>query len=193
MSALAYPQLITVEDYLTGEPLSEVKHEFVAGEVYAMAGASRVHGRLALRLGSLLEQHLRGLPCEAFVGDMKVRIRFGLQDVFYYPDIVVGCDPQDTDDYFLRFPKLIIEVLSPATERVDKREKLQHYTSIASLEEYVLVAQDRVQVIIYRRRANWAGEMITEPEDKLTLESVDLTLTLEQLYEHIQLGREDEY
>lgn len=192
MSALAHPQFLSVEDYLAGETLSEVRHEYVAGEVFAMAGASKTHGRLTLRLGSLLDQALSSSNCAPFVSDMKVRLRLGLQDVFYYPDVVVTCDPADGDSHFLRFPKLIIEVLSPATERVDRREKLQAYITIPSLEEYVLVSQERFQIIIYRRRNDWAGQSLTALEDVLELESLNLKFTLGQIYENISVNASGE-
>ena len=188
MSALAHPQYISVEDYLAGEHLSEVRHEYIAGEVYAMAGASKTHGRLALRLGGLLDQALSGSACAPYVSDMKVRIRLGLQDVFYYPDVVVSCDPADSDSHFLRFPKVIIEVLSPATERLDRREKFQAYTSIPSLEEYILVSQESVDIRIHRRRTGWVGQSLTMLEDILELESLGLKFPLSAIYQNITLS-----
>ncbi len=185
MSAARQLRFITVEDYLTGEPLSEVRHEYNSGQVTAMAGASRNHGQATGSLFSKLFSHLHGNPCRPFMADMKVRVLAHGKDVFYYPDIVVGCDPRDTDDFYLRFPKLIIEVLSPSTERLDRMEKFSIYRTIPTLEEYVLVAQDQAEVTIYRRRMDWDGEVFTELDSEITLESVDLTLPLSTIYESV--------
>jgi Uma2 family endonuclease len=193
MSAIAYQPLITVEDYLSGESLSQVKHEYVNGEVFSMAGASEEHIELAGNLYIALRSHLRGSACKAFISEMKVRLRIGLKDLFYYPDVFVACDPSDTDRYFKRLPKLIIEVLSPSTERTDRLEKLEHYTTLPSLEEYVLVYQDCMKVIVFRRRAGWVGEMIVDPISSVVLESVGLTLPLQTIYDNIRLGSGDEH
>lgn len=185
MSAIAYRPLITVEDYLAGEPLSEVKHEYVAGEVFAMAGASEEHIELAGNFYIALRAHLKNGPCKAFISDMKVRLRIGLKDLFYYPDLLVACDPSDSDRFYKRFPKLIVEVLSPSTERTDRLEKFEHYITSASLEEYVLVYQDRMQVTIFRRSTGWVGEIITDPQADICLESIGMSLPMRALYENV--------
>ena len=149
---------LSVEDYLSGELRSEVRHEYVAGSVYAMAGASEEHNDLALNLATALRLHLRSGPCKVFMVDMKARLERGSQSVFYYPDVMVACDPRDTDRYFKRFPKVIIEVLSPDTERTDEREKFWAYTSVETFDEYVLVAQDRMEVSVFRREKQWTKE-----------------------------------
>jgi Uma2 family endonuclease len=186
MSALTAPGFITVEEYLAGEERRDVKHEYVGGSVYAMAGASWGHNQVAGNLFGELRTHTRGGPCRVFMADMKVRLLIQGQELFYYPDIVVTCDPRETEDYFLRFPKLIIEVLSPATERVDRREKLWSYITIPTLEEYVLVAQETPAVTIYRRRADWQPETIIGLESTLLLESVGLSVPLRELYENVR-------
>ena len=186
MASPALPSFIPVDDYLTGERLSEVRHEYVDGCVFAMAGASRAHNSLSLRLASLLDNHLRGGPCSAFVGDMKVRLRISETDIFYYPDVVVTCDTRDTDDYFLRFPKLIVEVLSHSTERLDRFEKFQAYRTIPTLEEYVLVSQRLPEVTMHRRANQWAPEIFRATEDDVRFESVGLTLSVAQIYENVR-------
>ncbi len=186
MSAARQLHYISVEDYLTGEQLSEVRHEYNSGQVTAMAGASRNHGQVAGSLFNRLFSHLRGRPCDVFQADMKVRVLAHGRDVFYYPDIVVGCDPRDTDDFFLRFPKLIIEVLSPSTERLDRLEKFSLYRTIPTLEEYVLVAQDVAEVTVFRRRMDWQGEVFSGLDSEVTLESVELTVGLATIYEKVR-------
>jgi Uma2 family endonuclease len=179
--------LLSVEDYLRREPASEVRHEYVAGVAYAMAGASEEHNDLALNLAAALRSHLRGRPCKVFMVDMKVRVGVGHQDVFYYPDVLVACDLRDTDRHCKRFPKVIIEVLSPETERTDRREKFMAYTGIETVEEYVLVAQDRREVTVFRRAAQWAAEVLTAPEEKLVLQSLDFSLDLAAVYEGVKV------
>lgn len=186
MSAIASQDAISVEDFLSGERLSDIRHEYVAGQVFAMAGASKDHNRLAGSAYSFLSSRLGGHPCEAFMNDMKVRLRIGLKDICYYPDVVVGCDPRDTDDYFLRFPKLIIEVLSESTERLDRLEKFEHYISLPSLEEYLLVAQDKVHVTIFRRSNEWQPEVAQGWDAVVEIRSLGLVLPLSELYGNVR-------
>jgi Uma2 family endonuclease len=186
MAALAAPDLITVEEYLAGEQLSDVKHEYVAGRVYAMAGASRGHNQVAGNVFAELRSHLRGGPCQAFIADMKARLKIRQQDIFYYPDVIVTCDPRDTDDYFLRFPKLIIEVLSPSTERLDRKEKFESYLTVPTLEEYVLISQEQPDVTCFRRSSAWEPHVVSGIEAAMHLESVDFTLPLSVVYENVR-------
>jgi Uma2 family endonuclease len=179
--------VIGVEDYLAGEERSEVRHEFIAGEVYAMAGGSEEHAILAGNLFAALHAHLRGKGCRAFMADMKVRLQLRAEDVFYYPDLMVVCDPRDTDRYFKRFPKVLVEVLSETTERIDRREKRWSYTQLESLEEYVLVAQDKREVTVYRRSGVWAPEIVTAADGVLSLPSLEFSLPLTALYEGLPL------
>jgi Uma2 family endonuclease len=105
MEAALKSESITAEDYLAGEKLAEVRHEFVAGCVYAMAGASEEHNLVSGNMFASLHTHLRGKRCRVFSADMKVRLCVSANDIFYYPDVMVACDPRDTDRYFKRFPK----------------------------------------------------------------------------------------
>jgi Uma2 family endonuclease len=187
MEAAVRINLLSVDDYLSGELRSEVRHEYVAGSIFAMAGASEEHNDLAGNLYTALRPHLRNGPCKAFVVDMKVRAAVGRESVFYYPDVLVACDPRDTDKYFKRFPKVIIEVLSPDTERTDRREKFMAYTGIETFEEYVLVAQERMEVTIFRRATQWAGEVLATPTDKLALASLNFSLSLSTVYEGVKV------
>ena len=179
--------VLSVEDYLSGELRSEVRHEYVAGSVYAMAGASEEHNDLARNLLTALWQHLRAGPCKVFMADMKVRLERGSQSIFYYPDVMVVCDPRDTERYFKRFPKVIIEVLSPDTERTDEREKFWAYTSVETFDEYVLVAQDRMEVSVFRREKQWAKELLTATTDNLVLASLNFSVPLATVYERVKV------
>jgi len=107
--------------------------------------------------------------------------------VFYYPDVMVACDPRDTQRYYKQFPKVLIEVLSPETERTDRREKFLSYTRIETLGEYVLVAQDRLEVTVFRRTNKWQPEIMQKPDELLRVNSLTLTLPLNLVYEGVKL------
>jgi len=173
---------LTVEAYIEGELHAEVRHEYLAGEVYAMTGASAPHNVIAGNLFSALHAHLRGGPCRVFMSDMKVRIQDAGEDYFYYPDLMVACRAEDNARYWREQPTLIVEVLSESTERIDHREKRWAYQRIAALEEYVLLAQDRMEAEVYRRAEDWMPQRFAA-DDTLTLASVGLSLPMMQVYE----------
>ncbi len=181
--AAAAPWRLSVEEYLEFEAASESRHEYVAGEVFAMSGASLRHNRIATNLFSAISSHLRGGPCEAFVSDVKVRLRINHDDIFYYPDVMVVCGRQNMEEHYASDPRLIVEVLAPSTEMIDRREKALNYRQLPSLEEYVLVAQRAPEVTIYRRGADWEPQVITAPEAVARLHSIELPLPLAQIYD----------
>jgi Uma2 family endonuclease len=174
---------ISVDDYLAGEPLSDVRHEYIGGKVHGMAGGTKTHNHLTLNLATCLRAHLRGKPCRVFMVDLKVRLQISQEDIFYYPDVVVACDPRDTERSFVRYPKVVIEVLSADTERIDRGEKFLSYTGIETLEEYILVAQDKMEVTIFRRQNNWWPEILPQAEETLRLPSIGVALPLSMVYE----------
>jgi Uma2 family endonuclease len=177
---------LTVEEYLKVEESSDIRHEYVDGEIFAMAGASEEHNLIATNIIALLRPHLRGTPCRAFVSDMKVKVKVQKADIFYYPDLLVTCDPNDSERYFKTHPTLIVEVLSNSTKTIDKREKRLNYQSIESLQEYVLVSQEEIKVEVYRQddEGNWLLEILGK-DDELQLTSVGLTLTMSDIYEDV--------
>ena len=180
----AYVEYYEEADYLAAERAAKVRHEYVAGEVFAMAGASKVHGTLAGNAFISLRQHLRGKPCGVWMADMKVRVK--ADSAYYYPDVVVTCDktdlgPDAPKDY-VEAPRLVLEVLSDSTEPVDRREKLLSYRRLDSLEEYVLVDQNKLWVEVYRRTAlGWTQEVYGAGET-VRLASVELNLPVVELY-----------
>lgn len=178
--------LLTAEKYLKLEQKCDIRHEYVAGQVYAMAGASEEHNLIVGNLFALLRSHLRGSSCRTFVSDMKVKVNLQKVDIFYYPDIVVTCDPNDNERYFKTNPNLIIEVLSDSTETTDKREKRINYQTLANLQEYVLVDQEEIKVEVYRKdnNDNWTVESLNK-NDKLQLNSVGLNITMAEIYEDV--------
>ena len=170
---------LPADEYLALERDAEVKREYVNGEVFAMVGASRNHARITLNIGSKLNEALRP-PCWAAVSDMKVRVEAA--NAYYYPDVVASCAESQPDPYVMANPVLIVEVLSPSTERTDQREKRLNYQTVASIQEILLVAQDRRWIELYRRdRDGWTVEQISD-EGMFDLASVGLTLSLDDLY-----------
>ncbi len=182
MAQQARTSRLTIDEYLQGELHSEVRNEYVNGEVYAMVGASAAHNIIAGNLFVALHQHLTGGPCQVFMADMKTLIRSLAEERFYYPDVQVCCDPDDQATYYRERPRLIIEVLSETTERRDRSDKFYAYRRLESLQEYVLVAQDVVRVEVYRRRTGWNLEIYAD-DDNVRLESVDLTVSVAGVYE----------
>ena len=135
------------------------------------------------RPSSAERQTQRGGPCRTYVQDVKIRLTVGRDEIFYYPDVSVACGPQDLEKVFLTDPKLIVEVLSPSTERVDRGEKSLNYREIPALEEYVLIAQHKPEVTLYRRSEDWRAQVLIQPDAAAELRSIALTLPLDRIYE----------
>src|SRR5205814_5465958 len=127
----------------------------IGGIVYAMAGTTTDHNQITINLVLAARARLKGTPCRVFTLDIKLRLKIAQDEIFYYPDVMVGCDTRDTHKLYLSFPKLLVEVSSDSTERLDRREKKLAYQTIETLEEYLIVAQDRVEVTLFRRATNW--------------------------------------
>jgi len=175
---------ISVSDYLEGEQLSEIRHEYIGGRVYAMSGGSEAHNVLSGNLYAALRSHFKGKPCMVFMADMKIRLKIAEDDIFYYPDLLVTCDPSDDAPYYKTKPRVIIEVLSPSTERVDRREKFLSYQHLPSLEEYVLVDQEKMLVTVFRKANAWQSEHLTS-EGSLQLASVGFEQSIPSVYEDV--------
>ena len=175
---------ISPREYLEGERSAEVRHEYVDGRVYVMAGASDDHNRITRNILTALDNALRGNPCEPFAMDMKVMIPPAFAEVFYYPDVLVACDPADNAKYYRERPMVIFEVLSTETERTDRREKAIAYRQIPTLEAYILVEQDRMAVTALRRtEPGWRSEVLEGREAVLRLPGLGVEIPLERIYE----------
>ncbi len=177
---------IPVQDYLEGEKFAVVRHEYINGQVFAMVGTSRAHNVIAGNLYALLRAHLKGGPCQVYMSDVKVHVQSERDERFYYPDLFVECETGDVDHYFSEAPKLVVEVLSISTERVDRAEKMDAYRCLDSLEEYLLVAQDRQWVELYRRTQAWRPRVFADGAE-FQLHSMDLTVSLADLYDSAPL------
>jgi len=172
---------VTEAEYLAGEEIAEIKHEFIDGEVYAMSGASKNHERISGNIFVNLHAHLQNSPCEPFSSDVKVKVG----DDFFYPDAMVVCDDQTDNDYYTETPTIIVEVLSKSTRRYDETIKRTAYQSIPTLQEYVLIEQDFVNVEVSRKKDQWSSKHYLLG-DSLTLESIGLTIKVEDLYQRVK-------
>jgi Uma2 family endonuclease len=185
----AVPECPTpIPEYLEGELQSDIRHEYLAGQVYAMAGAGEKHNRISLNIAFHLRAAARGKPCGVFISDMKVRVE--QNDAFYYPDVIVACDPQDTESLYKRSPCLIIEVLSPSTEAIDRREKFFAYRSLPSLRHYLLVSQDQRRVE-WHSRGEDSGWLFALLENtgiiEISCEGLQAIFSLDDIYEDVPL------
>lgn len=179
---------LSVEDYLEGERQSEIRHEFADGSVYAMAGASINHNQITANLLTSLVTHLRGTSCRPFSSDLLVRTS---KDNYRYPDVTVVCDDQFLDDYSTGSPTILIEVLSKGTHQLDRQIKRLEYINLPSLQEYVLVEQERVEVEVFRRSQGWQPSYYYW-NDVVELESVGMSLSVQSIYEQVRNGEVEE-
>lgn len=171
-------------DYLRLEETAAGKHELVGGEIYAMAGASERHNRIALNIAFHLRTATRGKPCRAFMADMKLRL--AASTTYYYPDVMLVCDAADDHPIYKQSPCFIAEVLSPATATVDVREKWAAYRGLTSLRYYLLVDSERLWAKVFFRDEHDAWfeqELSVDDRIDVACDGTRLTLTLDDLYE----------
>jgi len=188
MSSTAEKTRISVEEYLEGEAHSPVKHEYLAGEVFAMAGAGDAHVTVAGNLFALLRAYVRAGPCRVYISDMKVRVERA--DAYYYPDVFVTCAESDrTENLVKHHPTLVVEVLSESAAAFDRGAKFAHYRQLDSLREYVLIEAERRAVDVFRRNAegHWVLYAYTGDEE-LELASLDFRCPLTAVYEDVQIA-----
>lgn len=176
---------ISPEEYLAGEEISPIKHEYIRGEVYAIAGANDAHVTISLNVASALKNDLRGSGCRVFIADMKASIEKA--NIFYYPDVMVTCDERDrATPTFKQYPCLIVEVLSKSTEAFDRGDKFADYQQIENLQEYVLINQKRQRVECFRRNAEGLWVLYTyTPGSEVHLASVNFHVSIDALYEDV--------
>ncbi|MDD5271904.1 MAG: Uma2 family endonuclease [Methylovulum sp.] len=171
---------ISEEEYLAGELISDIRHEYMDGAVYAMAGASRNHEKIAGNVYRHFGNHLQNKPCIPYASNLKIKV--GNQ--FFYPDAMVICDEQTANDYYTEAPTLIVEVLSKSSRRMDETTKRNAYQSLPSLQEYVLIEQDFVDVEVCRKSAGWVSQHYFWG-DTVCFEAIGLTLTVAEIYERV--------
>ncbi len=182
------------EDYLMFERTSEAKHEYLAGSVYAMSGGSARHNRIAGSTYAALYAQLRQRNCTVYPSDMRVKaVQIGL---YTYPDITIVCGNEqfeDTKEDTLVNPTIIIEVLSPSTEKYDRGKKFQHYRTILSLREYILIAQDSYHIERFLRQSDntWVLSEATDPTGSIELTTIQAVLNVEEIYEKVTFADVD--
>jgi len=184
MIAVPTPQKMSVEAYFAWEPQQALRHEFVNGQVFAMAGGTLAHNDIAVNLLTAQRPSLRKRGCRINIADAKVTIT---PTIYRYPDLVITCDERDkTALNAIAHPKLIVEVLSASTEALDRGDKFKEYRSLPTLEEYVLISATQTEVEIYRRGEGrlWLYTAY-QPGDIVPLESVNFEFPIALLYEDI--------
>lgn len=188
----AAKQKLSVEEYLAQEERAQQRHEFVAGEIFAMVGTTPLHNQICLNVASALRTELKGRPSRVFMSDVKLRVNSA--DAFYYPDIFVTCGAANPNNEakLAVDAQLVIEVLSEGTSAYDRGDKLHAYRKLPSLQEYVLVSQGLRRVELYRRGPDVGWTFLTfERDDVVKLTSLNLELSLAAIYEDtdVQIGR----
>lgn len=186
MSTLHKIPFLTEQDYLAYELTADCRHEYLDGQIYAMAGAGERHNRIGLNIAFHLRAAARGGPCGVFVNDMKLCVDQGR--AYYYPDVMLVCDSRDDEDNYKQSPCFIAEVLSQSTEITDRREKCLAYQKIPSLRYYLLASSDRLHADYFQRdqSGEWQTAML-EAGETLTVEceSYRAVLTLDDIYEDV--------
>ena len=177
---------ISPEEYLEGERVSPIKHEYRRGHVYAMTGAKKPHIVISVNLASLLNNHLRESSCLVLSSDIKVRLEEA--NCYYYPDVAVTCDERDTSstEDFILYPSLIIEVLSPSTASFDRGDKFADYQTASSLQEYVLITQSEIKIECFRLNVegNWVSQIYRQG-DTVEFVSAKFSCAISEIYEKV--------
>ncbi len=176
-------RLLSVGEYVQFELESPIKHEYVRGMIYALSGVTRRHRRIALNIGRMLDSPSERGPCRVYVAE----VRLGLGDIHYYPDVMVACGPEPEDPYIENAPCLLVEVTSPSTEAIDRREKLMVYREIPSLRAYLIVSQDERRVERHWRdeQGQWQYALISG-EGTIPIPCPDQTMSLDEIYARLE-------
>lgn len=177
---------ISPEDYLEGERVSPIKHEYRRGHVYAMTGAKKPHIVIGSNLIRLLGNHLLDTPCLVLSSDIKVRLETA--NCYYYPDVAVTCDERDTSstEDFILYPSLVVEVLSPSTASFDRGDKFADYQTASSLQEYVLITQSEIKIECFRLNVegNWVSQIYRQG-DTVEFVSAKFSCAISEIYEKV--------
>lgn len=193
MSSAKKLNLVSVDDYLAGELDSPVKHEYLGGVVYAMAGARNAHNIIATNTLVALGSRLRGRDCRPFNSDTKIRVRLPAHVRFYYPDASVICRPNPQTGSFQDEPAALVEVLSRRTRRIDEGEKKEAYLTIPSLGVYLLIEQDAPAVVVFRRTEHgFVREVYQGLDSVLPIPEIEIDLPLAEIYESVEFSAEPE-
>ena len=180
---------LSPEDYLKQEEEEKVKHEYINGRIYPIAGASDTHVTIALNVASELKANLRGSKRRVYLSDMKLKIQS--LNRFYYPDILVTCHPTDYEtSLYKQFPCLIIEVLSNSTEAFDRGDKFVDYQTIETLQEYLLISTKQKRIDYFQRTSegNWLLKFYRSDDEYLSLQTINSQISVSTIYEDVNLS-----
>ena len=187
MSTARNSDSISVEDYLTGEEMSNVRHEYIAGVVHAMVGGTAAHSIISGNIYSSLRSQLKSSTCRAFGADMKVRVQTTQGTRFYYPDAQVVCGPTDLSQSWQDIPLVVVEVLSDSTRRFDENEKKDSYLTIPSLSVYIMFEQDIPKAVVHRRTETGFERSVYEGlRESVELPEVASVLLMSDVYQDIK-------
>ncbi len=185
MVSLPNRQLMSAKDYLSWEQTQQERHEYWDGEVVAMAGGTKKHNRISGNCFKLLDAVLAARDCEVYISDVKVQVEANRK--YFYPDVVVTCDARDQDAQLVQYPCLIVEVLSPSTEAVDRGAKFTDYRHFTTLREYVLIQPEQPIVEVFTQ--NDAGKWVLSEyglDDMIDLESLECQVVVRDLYDRVE-------
>ena len=184
MTALRKITHLTEHEYLALELNADMRHEYIDGQLYAMAGASENHNLLSVNMASELRNQLKGTSCRTFMADMKVKVG---KD-FFYPDVMVVCQEDNENEYYKNAPVIIVEILSKSTRRFDQTDKRLRCQRIPTLEEYVLIEQDKGEIEVFSKKDHWQS-FYYYLGDEITFSSLGVTVLVEDIY--YQVNNED--
>ena len=189
---IASPQdsYLTPEQYLQMEDDSSIKHEYINGEIYAIAGATDIHVTIALNTAILLCNYLRGSGCRVYISDMKAKIKS--RNCYYYPDIMVTCEAKDRENAtYKKYPLIIIEVLSDSTEAFDRGDKFIDYQYLETLQEYVLINSKKARIECFLRTEDnlWTWKFYSENNKNFELTSINFVGAMDEVYEEVNFPK----
>lgn len=189
-SAAVQVQYVTPEEYLRLERASEVRHEYFNGQIYAMAGGTDDHGTISGNVFALLWNQLRGRNCKANGSDLRLHV--SESGLYTYPDVSVLCGETEFDDPehdTVLNPRVVVEVLSPSTERYDRGDKFAHYQMLPSLTDYLLISQGKPRIEHFVRRGEqWVLTTTVDPAATIRIVSIQCDLKLSEVYERIEFA-----
>lgn len=181
-------QTSSLEKYFQLEDSSEIKHEYINGQIVAMAGSSLKHNEISLNVAATLRAGLRakGKPCKTYISDARLQIGQGTS--YYYPDVIVTCEATDWENNRnIQFPTLIVEVLSESTQSIDLTTKLFNYLQIPSLQYYLVIAQTETQILCYERAdQGWILHLYDDISQLVSLSILDINMTISDIYATIE-------
>jgi Uma2 family endonuclease len=183
--ATPLPELMTLEEFLEFQEHSPIPYEFINGIIRALNAPSIPHCVIVQNIFRAIDPHLHKGPCRPFIAGGAVKLTPATDRIVYKPDVFVSCDPSVWDEKWIPNPKFVVEVLSPSTQQIDRKEKAVNYRRVASMEEYVIASQKRPELIIYRRVAHWLPEILSGLRAVAEFRSLGLSVSLAAIYEDV--------